>query len=740
VSGRADGPLKVSGGAKYSGDLRFPGMAYGVLVQSSIARGRVVSIDSAGAALPGVILVLTKDDAPQLAACPVLLDEEEHLHSAGQSFLPLQDDRILYSGQPLALVVGETREIAAAAAARLSIQTEAWPAAIDLADPGVPATTPLDRWADKSAGGRGDLAQGLAQSVAQVDATYVTAFQHHNPMEPHATIALWQGGRLTVYEPTTWVQGMRNSLATWFDLPEEHVRVIAQFVGGSFGCKGPAWPHVALTAMAARLAGRPVQLSLSRRDAFTMVGHRPRIEQRIRLGATNDGVLTALGHDALTHSSVFDNRVVAPVTKTSRKLYACPNVATSYQAKQLNLGGPFTMRGPGETPGLFALESAMDELAVALGIDPVALRLKNDTPTDPETGRLWSSRGLAECFRQAGERFGWQARDPRPGSMRRGETLVGWGTASMAYDARTTPATAKAILDLSGTVTLQSAICDQGTGSYTIFPQIAAEVLNMPAPRIQIELGDSDLPQAPISAGSMTAASVGSAVKAAAVALRAQLLSLAIEDPASPLHGLPAEEIDLVEGRLLARSDARRQEGFAEVLRRHGLEQLKALGHSHASDDIKSRSFYSFGAHFVEVLVDPLLGNLRVSRVVSAFAAGRILNPKLAQSQLQGGIVWGLGMALHEESRLDLGRGRIMNARLADYLVPVNADMPPEIDAFFVLEEDGWVNPLGVKGIGEIGTIGIAAALANAVYHATGRRIRELPITVERLLPLTETA
>ncbi len=731
---RADGASKVTGAARYTADLSFPGMVYAALAQSPIASGRLVGLDATeAAAMPGVLQVLTKDNVPRLAPCPILLGEEGHIHSAGQSFMPLQDDRIFYSGQPLALVVAVRRETALAAAARVRLTTEGAPPAAELADPRIPEFDPLDRWEDRQEGGRGDLALGLADAAVGIDATYVTVLQHHNCMEPHATVALWDGDLVTVYDPTTWVQGMQRTIATWFGLPDDHVRVVQHFVGGSFGGKGPAWPHVALTTLAARLVRRPVQLVLSRRQTFEMVGHRPRVEHHLQLGATGDGRLTALAHYALTHSSPFDGRVVAPVTKTSRKLYACPNVLTTYRMKHLNLAGPFTMRAPGEAPGLFALESAMDELAYALNIDPVALRLANDTTTDPDNGRPWSSRSLARCFAAAATRFGWDRRAPHPGSMRRGDWQVGWGTASMAYDSRTVPTAARVVLFNDGRVLAESATCDQGTGSYTVFPQIAADALGVPVERVRFALGDSAMPTAPISAGSMTMSSVGSAVQAAATRLRGQLLRLALEDADSPLKGAMPATIDAVDGVFSRRDAPQWRDPFVAILARRSLDHLEATGQVKPVPTEDKYSRYSFGAHFAEVLVHAESGELRLGRYVAAFGAGRIINPRLAHSQLIGGIVWGIGMALSEESRLDTRLGRVMNASLADYLVPVQADIP-EIDAFFVDEADPDLNPIGTKGVGEIGTIGSAAAIANAVFHATGKRIRDLPITRDKLM------
>ena len=450
------------------------------------------------------------------------------------------------------------------------------------------------------------------------------------------------------------------------------------------------------------------------------------------------GTLTALRHDAATYTAPFDNRVIAPVTKTSPKVYACPNTAISYQMAHLNLSGPFTMRGPGETPGSFALECAMDELAYALKMDPIALRLKNYAETNPEDGKPWSSKSLRQCYAQGAARFGWDKRTPQPRSMTAPDgTLLGWGMATMMYDAKFVPASATVGMSPDGAVVIRTATADPGTGPYTIMPQIAADALGVSVDRVRLDLGDSRLPKAPIAAGSQTSASVGSAVSAAALALRRRLLAFAFSDPASPLRGLSEDLVSVEAGRVFSRADPARAETYTDILKHHaplGLEAASEVNPAKAADN--SFSAYSFGAHFAEVSVDPDFGEVRVTRYVGAFGAGRILNPKTAHSQLLGGVVWGIGMALHEETHLDTVLGRPMNHDLAEYHIPVSADIPgsPEMDLFFVDEDDALVNPLGVKGIGEIGTVGAAAAIANAVYHATGKRVRDLPITPDKLL------
>ena len=411
--------------------------------------------------------------------------------------------------------------------------------------------SPVNGWPEPAESRRGDVGVGMVEASARTEEVYETALQHHVAMEPHATVAQWDGEKLTLYEPSTWVQGVGKTVAAWFGLPPENVQVIQSFIGGSFGSKGPTWPHVALTAAAARHVKRPVKLVLTRQQTFWSNGYRPRLCHAVSLGAAADGKLTAVKHDAAAHTAPFDNRIVAPVTKTTPRIYACPNVATTYQMARLNLSGPFTMRGPGETPGLFALECAMDELSYALDMDPVALRLKNYAEADPENGKPWSSKSLRQCYEQGAARFGWSKRDPKPGVMQTADgKKLGYGMATMMYDAKSAPTAASARMLPDGSVVIQSATADPGTGPYTIMPQIAADALGVPAASVRLELGNSRLPKAPIAAGSQTSASVGSAVQAAALSLRRRLLAFAFADPSSPLHGLTEEQTAVDSGRV----------------------------------------------------------------------------------------------------------------------------------------------------------------------------------------------
>jgi xanthine dehydrogenase YagR molybdenum-binding subunit len=552
-------------------------------------------------------------------------------------------------------------------------------------------------------------------------------------MEMHATIAVWHGPRhLTVYDSTQGIFEVRRKLAASLGLPEKNVRVISKFVGGGFGSKGSVWSHVVLSAIAARHVKRPVKLMVMRPQMFGPVGFRPATRQHVVLGARKDGTLTVIRHESRSTTSRFDE-FVEHVTAPTRALYQCPNVFTSERVVPLDTGTPQFMRAPGESTGSFAMESAMDELAYSLGLDPLELRLRNHAESDPETGKPWSSKSLKACYQQAAAKFGWTHRSPKPGSMRDGKMLIGWGMATATYPAHQRDASAEASLRSDGTVVVKAGSQDIGTGTYTVMTQVAADIVGVPVERVQFDLGDTDMPETPNSGGSATAASVGSAVRMACEALRARLGELTVTDGRSPLHGANASDVMLDGARIALRGDSARSETIAGLLARHTLQSVDARATAKESEDRKRHATRSFGAQFVEVRVDPDLGQVRVARVVSAFAAGRILNAKTARSQFLGGIVWGIGMGLEEQTVYDARMARIMNADLAEYHVPVNLDVPP-IDVILIDEVDPHVNQVGVKGIGEIGITGVAAAIANAVYHATGKRVRDLPITLDALL------
>jgi len=718
---RVDGPSKVTGTARYPADFGFADLAHAVLVQSTVAAGRVRRIGTAAAeAAPGVLTVITHQNAPRLARAPGGL-------GIGPP-PPLQDDRVVHYGQHIAVVVAQTLEQAAAAARLVEADYEAAEPLHDLDDP---RAERVDNASGRDVS-RGDVAAGLAAAEVHMAASYATPVQTNNPLGLFATIAHWDGDLLTVHDSTQGPAFARAALAVAFGLPETAVRVLAPFVGGAFGAGLRTWPHVILAALAARVVGRPVKLVLSRAQMFTSVGYRPPTVQHVKLGARRTGELVAIDHEGIEPTALEDD-FAESLTRATAVLYHCPNVSGRTRQVRLNVACPTWMRGPGEAPGVFALECALDELACELGQDPVELRLRNYAEVHPQTGRPWSSKALRACYEQGAERFGWTRRAPEPRSMRNGRLLVGYGMASAYYGYVQAPCQARASLGLDGVAVVRSAATDIGPGTYTIMTQVAADALGLPLERVRFELGDSTMPPAPLQGGSGLTAALGSAVHAACRQLLRAFAELAVSGPASPLHGCDVQDVTVLNGRIGAAraADLASGETYTAILARHGLAELSADGASARRTDLDAEPGI-FAAKFAEVQVDPDLGLVRVTRFVAAVDGGRILNPKTAASQIIGGTVGGIGMTLLEQTMSDPGTGRIANATFGDYLVAVNADVP-DIDVVFVGEPDP-INPIGVKGIGEVAIVGVAPAIANAVFHATGRRIRSLPITAERLL------
>jgi len=697
---RIDARAKVTGQANYAAEVPVDNVAHAVIVGSTIAHGRLKTVRAQEARrLPGVLAVLTPDSAPRLPPA-----ERDPKNLGDRVLQLLQDDKIWYADQPIAVVVADTLECAQHAAALVTASYDATPPAAamesalgDAYDPG--RLGPIG----DSASTRGNLDDGLAAAHTKISQTYTTPVENHNPMEPHATIAVWQGeAKLTLYDSTQGIFGVRNKIARTFGLEPHNVRVIDHYVGGGFGCKGTPWSHVALAALAAKAVDRPVKLVLTRPQMFSLVGHRPKTIQAITLAATAEGKLTAIRHDVLSETSRFDE-FAEPSALQTRHLYSCPNVVTSHKLVRIDIPTPTFQRAPGESTGTFALESAMDELAYALDVDPIELRVRNHAVRDEQDDKPFSSKSLLECCRRGAQAFGWAKRTARPGSMRDGDVRIGWGMATATYPARMSPSSAIARMLFDGTLLVQAGTQDLGTGTYTIMTQIAADAMGLPIAQVRFELGDIAFPETPVSGGSQTAASTGSAVKLAVEKLRDKLTAQRLV-PDEPWAAI------------VARS------GQREITAEHKTEKRS-----------ETHSYHSHGAVFAEVRIDPELGELRLSRLVAAYAAGRILNPKTARSQFQGGIVWGIGMALHEHTVRDRRTARAIVRDLADYQVPVNADIP-ELEVIMIDEPDPFVGPLGVKGIGEIGITGVAAAIANAVYHATEKRIRDLPITLDKLL------
>ena len=719
---RVDGRLKVTGGARYAAEFPVPGVVHAVLVQSSVAAGEIVAIDtSAAEGMPGVLAVITPENAEKLQA-----------DKGGEQVVSrptLQDMQVLYNGQHVAIVVADTldRAQAAASALKLTYKQDEAVTTMDSALNTAYRPKHFRGGARSPDSNRGDADAAFDAAAVKVDATYRTPIEHHNPMEPHATIARWDGDRVTVWTATQGISGAQHTLATLFGIPPANVRVICPYVGGGFGCKGSTWPPATLTAMAARKVGRPVKLSLTRRQMFTSNGYRPRTVQKVKLAADAGGKLVAIRHDGMSQMSMPSlGEFAEPVGLATEMLYSCPNVAVTHRLVGVNAPLPTYMRAPGEASGVFALESAMDELAVALRIDPVELRLRNYADGDEHEDKPFSLKNLRECYRQGAEAFDWSKRNPAPRSMRDGRVLIGWGMATSTYPANRRPAEALVRLQADGSVVAGSGTQDLGTGTYTVMTQVIADELGVSPRRVRFVLGDSTLPPAPGSGGSTTVASVSPAVQAACAAARQKLFSLILADPQAA--GLTSADLRLANGVVLAPA---RRFPLSQVLARAGLEYIEGRGKTEGPPG--GHSLHSFGAQFAEVRVDPDLGEIRVSHYVGAFDAGRILNAKTGRSQLIGGITYGIGMALLEETATDAETGRYVNADLAEYLVPVHPDVPL-IRTIFVAGEDPVLDPLGARGIGELPMVGVAPAIANAVYHATGVRVRDLPIRIEDVL------
>jgi xanthine dehydrogenase YagR molybdenum-binding subunit len=724
---RIDARLKVTGKATYAAEVAVANIAHAVIVGSANARGTLRSLDVKDAERArGVLAVLTHANAPRLATANKQNTPQDKILQL------LQDDTIHYADQPIALVIADSLEAAQAAAGLVTASyTDGGAVAAEL------TTDPAGLYTPKHAGPsgeadtkRGDVAAGLAGAVVKIEASYTTPVENHHPMEMHATIAVWQGSdQLTVYDSTQGIFGVRQRLATIFGLDKEKVRVINHYVGGGFGAKGSPWSHVALAALGAKVLGRPVKLMVTRRQMTSLVGHRPRTIQRIALGADAAGKLTAVSHEVTSETSRFDE-FVEPSAMQTRMLYSCPNLVTSHRLVRLDIPTPTFTRAPGEASGTYALESAMDELAYAAKLDPLELRIRNHAVADEQERKPFSSKSLLACYRAGAEKFGWAKRTPKPRSMHDGTALIGWGMATCTYPARQRPAAAIATIKADGSALVRAGTQDIGTGTYTIMTQIAADALGLSIDRVRFELGDTEFPEAPGSGGSTTASSAGSAVKLACLELRKRFAVLAVADPASPLHGVALDALGADDGALLAGG---KQDRYADILARAGKSELSAELTTTISEDHKKYAMHSFGASFAEVRVDEELGVVRVARIVGAYAAGKILNAKTARSQFIGGIIWSIGMALFEETARDPRTARAMTRDFADYHIPVHADIP-DLDVIMIDEHDPYVNELGAKGIGELGNTGTAAAIANAVFHATGKRIRDLPIRLDKVM------
>lgn len=725
---RVDGPQKVTGKAKYAAEFEVPNVARAVMVLSTIGNGRIASMDTERAQhAPGVIAIMTPFNAPKLPQ-----GGKAAVHPpAGRVLSLLQDDEVHYNNQPIAVVVADTLNQALYAASLIETRYQTISPNLDF-EAGFPGAHPGSHGNQPANVSVGNVDAGLAAAEVKIDQVYRTPKENHNPMEPHATIAHWEGEKLTLHDATQYISGVKQTVAKALGIPEDNVRVICPFTGGGFGCKGSTWSHVVLAAMAAKVVKRPVKIVLERPQMFGPVGGRPQTYQHIVLGAKRDGTLTAILHDVYSHTSVIED-FTEPSSAPTRMLYACPNISTSQKLVPLNVGTPTFQRAPGESTGTFALEIAMDELAYKLHMDPIQLRLKNYAQIDPTSSKHFSSKHLRECYEQGAEQFGWAKRNPQPRSHREGHNLIGYGMATATYPANRSSAGATVRLEPGGRVVVASGSQDLGTGTYTIMAQVAAATLYLPIDAIHAELGDTTMPHAPVSGGSQSAASVTPAVQAAAQQARLKLLTLATRDAASHFHGASTEELDFKNGNIFRKSTPDTSEKFTTLLARNGNQAVSATATAQPDQDVEQYSTHSWGAVFAEVAVDETLGMSHVRRVVAVYDIGTLLSGKTGKSQLIGGIVWGVSLALHESTHIDPRNGRPVNNNLAEYHVPVNADIG-EIGVVTLNIPDKIFDPLGARGIGEIGITGAAGAVANAIYHATGKRIREAPITPDKLM------
>nr|WKN35114.1 xanthine dehydrogenase family protein molybdopterin-binding subunit [Tunicatimonas sp. TK19036] len=732
-SSRVDGRKKVTGQAKYAGEFYAEDLTYGYVISSSIAKGTITSMDTSEAlALPGVLQVFTHENGPRVSRFDG--SYQDQTAPPGSPFRPLYSNEVQYNMQPVGLVVAETFEVARYAASLVKVEYKQESHTTNPQDNFHNAYLPKEGRTgfDPPPKPRGDAEEAFASAPIKVDGEYIQSAEHHNPMEPHASTVIWEGdGKLTIYDKTQSAANSQQYVCDIFGLPQEDVRVFCPFIGGAFGSGLRPQYQLFLAVMASISLKRSVRVTLTRQQMFTF-GHRPATYQKLKLGADEQGNLLSVQHNVLGETSTFES-YIETVANWSGLLYQCDNVKLGYQIVPVDMYTPMDMRAPGGVTGVYALECAVDELAHAAGVDPLEFRLKNYAEIDQNMKKPFTSKELRQCYQQGAERFGWSKRNPEPRSTRKGHDLIGWGMATGVWEAAQMPASAKALLSVDGKLTVSSSTADIGTGTYTIMTQIAAETLGLPLEDVSFKLGDTSLPQAPIEGGSWTASSVGSAVKAVCQKIGQILFKLAKKIDKSPFADASFEDIRFENGYLIHKENLERRASITDILRNAGKNFLEETISTKPSKEQDKYTSYTHSAVFVEVQVDEDLGTVKVSRVVSAIAGGRILNPKTAESQILGATVWGIGMALEEHSVVDHYFGRIMNHNLAEYHVAVNADIH-DIDVIFVEEHDDIINPLGAKGLGEIGIVGVASAISNAIFHATGKRIRELPITMDKLL------
>jgi xanthine dehydrogenase YagR molybdenum-binding subunit len=720
---RYEGKLKVTGSAPYAYEVEPPSPpAYGYMVPATVARGRIVAIDAQAAELvPGVRLIWTHHNVPAQGE----RGARANPRSQRPSNPAMGDDRVRFFGETVAFVVADSFETARAAAHLIKVEYAVESAVVDF-QASLDQAEPPQGEEDVRVG---DFEGAFEASPIQLDETYYSPLQNHVQMEPCATTAWWEGDKVTVHTSIQMVKGGQHALAETLMIPSADVHLLTRYIGGGFGGKGQAYDDLTLSAMAARALGQPVKLAYTRQQMFHGTIHRPAVNMRVRLGAEPDGRLKAFALEAVTHCA-RDAPFVEHAANFSRSLYAAPARLTGHRLVKMDLPGAGPMRAPGEAPGMLSLECAMDELAERLGLDPIELRLRNEPEVDPENGKPFSLRQLVRCMNEGAQRFGWERRNPKPGQVRDGRWLVGMGMAAAIRGNFLLPAKAGVRIDPTGIITLRQGMTDIGTGTYTILAQITAETLGVPMEQVRVELGDSDFPPAPGSGGQFGAATAGSAALDAGMNLRKALAELAIGDPNSPLYGEDPFFVTFANGNIAIEN---RTESLAALVARAAPEGIYVEGSISPAADGRDYSQHTYGAHFAEVGVDPVTGEVRMRRMFGVFAAGRILNAKTARSQMTGGMIWGIGTALTEVNTVDPRYGSLINQDMAGYLVPVHADIG-ELDAIFLDEVDDKANPMGIKGVGELGICGAGAAIANAVYNACGARVRDYPLSPDKVL------
>lgn len=720
---RTDAKAKVTGAARYASDFPVANPAYAYLVTSAIARGKIEKMDlSKAKAVSGLLHIMTHENAKPLG-------KVEFFSNGGQlstTILPLVSSNISHDGEIIAVVVAETYEAAREAANKVEVQYDEETPSASLQSNGVTSEEAAKASAEHKDPVAGDIKAGLAAGDAIVEAEYTTPAQHHNPIELFSTTCVWNGDDLTVYEPSQFVAGLSVGVAKQLEIDRRRVRVISPFIGGAFGAKGSMTPRTALIAQLAKQLGRPVKLVMTRDQGFTVTTYRAETKHQIKLGATKDGKLTAYSHESWELTSRPDGYFVGG-NKNSAVMYACPNVWTKANIVHADRNTPGFMRAPAEVPYIYALETAMDELAVKLNMDPIELRRINDTQKSPINGAPYTSRSLMQCYDEASKAFGWEKRSAKPSSMRDGDWLIGWGCATATYPTQHNPAAVRVRLSADGQARVQVAAHDVGTGAYTVIAQQAAMMLAVPVEKIEVQLGDSELPPGPVAGGSVTTASVCSVVMMACDAINAKLFG----PDKKPSDGQTRDYKKAFEqfGKPVIEEYA---EWVPKGAKPGALKSLYNGSVAIGGGPTDEKLMFAFGAEFVEVRINEKTREIRVPRIVGAFAAGRIANPRTARSQLMGGMIWGIGSALHEFTEIDERAARYVNDNIAEYLIPVNADIP-SVEVIMLSEVDNDISPSGMKGLGELGNVGTAAAISNAVFHATGIRIRDLPITLDKL-------